>query len=502
LVDAVREMLLNGADPNAKDAVGRTPLHECLSLAGHSKTESFAHAALSIAERLMEAGALLNETSISGRSPLHEIFCKDQDNSKSSYIRDGSGNTTYKPSKIKDKDAIAQYRRLLVRNMLQWGADPYLKDRHGLAPIHYCARENMSGCLVEILRGGYDAGYPTAQGQTCLHFACKAGALKVIHLICRWDADYRFDRSIITRKDKKGTYPIQLLPSKALSKCFDTLWVCARLGDIVKTVEILNDFKKSRQALWSELESTEDDVDAMAMLRSSLNASNKGFKSTEQELWLLDGIDTKSRRSNWTALHACIVGQAEFEATKTCEGRPKINTSARKALELPPLAPQSSNSRLTLLGPPSKHENIIKQLLQNEAFVDGCDINCRSPLMYAAAADLPNVCKILFEAGADLQSKDLDGNTALHFAYMYGSKNSVAMLESLGADDKIDNNFGREPLFESGREKYFKPIFFSNAKKEKLSSSLDMGTTSSSTGSFKKNLNIDTYQDEKDSSVD
>jgi ankyrin repeat protein len=122
--------------------------------------------------------------------------------------------------------------------------------------------------------------------------------------------------------------------------------------------------------------------------------------------------------------------------------------------------------------------------------------------MYAAAADLPNVCKILFESGADLQSKDLDGNTALHFAYMYGSKNSVAMLESLGADDKIDNNFGREPLFESGREKYFKPIFFSNAKKEKISSSLDMETTSSSTSSFKKNLNIDTYQDEKDSSVD
>ena len=69
----------------------------------------------------------------------------------------------------------------------------------------------MSGCFVEILRAGYDAGYPTAQGQTCLHFASKAGALKVIHLICRWDADYRYDCSIITRNDKKGTYPIQVL---------------------------------------------------------------------------------------------------------------------------------------------------------------------------------------------------------------------------------------------------------------------------------------------------
>ena len=38
------------------------------------------------------------------------------------------------------------------------------------------------------------------------------------------------------------------------------------------------------------MESTEDDVDAMAMLRSSLNASMKGFKTQEQELWLLDGI--------------------------------------------------------------------------------------------------------------------------------------------------------------------------------------------------------------------
>ena len=107
-----------------------------MALAGHSKTDSFAHAALSIAERLMEAGAELNVTSISGRTPLHEIFCKDQDNPKPSF----SGDSTYKPSKVRDKDAIAQYRRLLVRNMLQWGADPYIKDRHGLASIHYCAR--------------------------------------------------------------------------------------------------------------------------------------------------------------------------------------------------------------------------------------------------------------------------------------------------------------------------------------------------------------------------
>jgi hypothetical protein len=64
-------------------------------------------------------------------------------------------------------------------------------------------------------------------------------------------------------------------------------------------------------------------------------------------------------------LHACIVGQAEFESTKTCEGRPKINTSARKALELPPLAPQSNNSKVTLLGPPSKHENILKHVKNN-----------------------------------------------------------------------------------------------------------------------------------------
>jgi ankyrin repeat protein len=51
-----------------------------------------------------------------------------------------------------DKKFMATKRAIYVRTLLQWGADPTLKDRSGNGAIHICVRENEALCLLEILR--------------------------------------------------------------------------------------------------------------------------------------------------------------------------------------------------------------------------------------------------------------------------------------------------------------------------------------------------------------
>ncbi len=503
LYPAVRELLRTpGNDVNKIDTVGRTPLHECLTLAGPGTTEPFAKAALGIAEELLSNGADINAISVSGRTPLHEVFCKSADNSNSSYSRlpSGNGEGYYSPVTAIDAAQLTSYKRLVVRAMLQWKADPLILDRHGLSPIHYCARENMAGCMVEILRAGYNGGHGSSSEQTPLHVACKAGAAKVIHLLCRWDADHRLHKCLIARKDKQGKLCTQMLATSTSPKCLETLWGVARSGSVAKTQEVLTRIKGSKDCLYEGVDSTNtaiathpthssdsaEEKDGMEDLTKSLEGAEKAIRRAkgdeskedaeelvnnheQRELWLLNGIDSKSRRMQWSALHACITGWAEFEAQFSLTGskasaksNSKLNLQARTALELPPLPPYPSTSVASAATPICNHRDTILLLLKNQAYVDSLDINCRTPLMYAACANLVDACRILVEAGAHVNSADLDGNTALHFAYMLGSSNAVSYLESINADSNVTNNSGRAPFEEAGRYSKVKNMFYSS----------------------------------------
>lgn len=86
LFATVKDMLANGADPNQADSVGRTALHECMSIVLTRCTNDVAgSSAVNIAKALIQAGADVNARSVCGRTPMHELFCKSQDESSGSF---------------------------------------------------------------------------------------------------------------------------------------------------------------------------------------------------------------------------------------------------------------------------------------------------------------------------------------------------------------------------------------------------------------------------------
>jgi ankyrin repeat protein len=430
-----------GGDLFGCDSVGRGPLHECAALVHSSNSIEVAM----IAETLISAGAQVNETSVSGRTALHELYCKTQDETVSCYSISFKGATSMFTQTIPSSVAVVKNRKQMTRSLLQFGANPLLLDRHGLAPIHYCAREDYADCMLEILRADSDGSFKSRQGQSPLHIACKAGAVKVITLLCRWDADSVPLRASITQQqDQRGKLSLNLIGSLS-SNCLETLWGSCRAGDVTRTSKIIikmRSYDKEGQALWEEVEESNASLHELATtlemtkVTETINKPDVSDRKTENkrnsnrvrlssggnELWLVDGIDSKSRRLRWTALHACIIGWAELKAStylsnKTRksdwnEGRKHTTKSLNSeessrvsdvlciALGLLPLSlsPHSMAQR----GPARvsmSHKDTLSLILKCHAFVDSLEINCRTPLHVAAICNLTEACSILLDAG-------------------------------------------------------------------------------------------------------
>lgn len=66
-------------------------------------------------------------------------------------------------------------------------------------------------------------------------------------------------------------------------------------------------------------------------------------------------------------------------------------------------------------------------------------------LIWAAGLN-PSLFITLYSQGGDVNAKDRDGNTALHWAILHKCKETIPMLLSAGADINAANNDGETPL--------------------------------------------------------
>jgi len=490
----LKDMLADAQDVNEGDLTGRTPLHECVSLlskfdnsggAGKSTPE-----ALQMLEALLNANADANRQTISGRSPLHELFCRGQNDAASSSSHGGIKVTTR--MRIPHREAFERARVAAVQLLLHWGADPLLPDRQGNTPLHHAARTNEKRCVTYMLLSlmkasggsglsssvdaGADAGadakgdkpVPTEyvcnpQGRTCMHMACQAGATEAAHLLARWDADTPL-MSFAVQQDKQLLRPVQLLPPSANANCLDTAWGLARAGDFKQLGQYLIRVKDGSPNGGTV---SGDDGAGGDIVQATVNP------------WLEDCVDCKSRRLKWTPLHCCVVGWAETRfASKSNNGSAKARalglTLPKKVVKLGGGSTRMNNNtyaRLTTdkngAGDASYYafKGTMAVLLLHKAYANCLDWQCRTPLMMAAAADLPHAAlEALVAGGAELDCKDLDGNTALHYAYAYGSMGASVWLEAKGASADAKNLRDYAPFELVGNMGHIQPPVFATQR--------------------------------------
>jgi ankyrin repeat protein len=125
------ELIEHGADINAKDRRGRTPLHLACGR-GHT----------TIVDLLLSRNAIVTQDR-GGYSPLHWAS--------------GNGQSEQ------------------VKKLVQFGADPNLRDRQKRTALHWAAQNDHTQIVIELLRSGADVNVKDKHGHTVLDTAILCG---------------------------------------------------------------------------------------------------------------------------------------------------------------------------------------------------------------------------------------------------------------------------------------------------------------------------------------
>jgi ankyrin repeat protein len=420
-IDPIKMLLSNGANVNAKDKFGWTPLHFATAQGSEE-----------LAKFLITAGGNINAKDTAGDTPLHQAADLGKDTLVRLFATNGADvNIKRKDGSTPLHVAAAKGRRISAEVLIAESADVEAKDSEGQTPLNAAVRFGQRDVIELLISKGADINTKNNNGETLLHISAANGDKDAVDLLVRKGVD-------VNAKDRWGWTPLQR---------------AARNGN-TEIVKLLISKGADVQA---------KDRDGTATLSMAAMAGNTDIA----ELLIMGGADINTKdRWEWTPLHyACWRDHrdtVEFLLSKGAD----INSKEEEGKT--PIAVAKSegcNEIVELLrargATESLHDAVIiedandlKRLIASGADVNAMDENGQTPLHVAASRGSKKMVELLIEKGARTEAKNISGQTALYDAVELRKVEIVKLLLALGADSRTIMTSGNTALHAAAAKGY------------------------------------------------
>jgi ankyrin repeat protein len=213
--DVVELLIANGADMNVKDKDGNAPGHVALGennrpilelLIANGANLDFIHLSayqgdLDKVRSFIEEGADVNAADFYGATPLHYAAVRGNKEVVELLISRGvQANTRDKNGITPQHFAAGEGHKDIVQILIANGADVNVKDIWGGPPLNYAADEGREAVVRLLLAKGADVNAADRWGSTALSFAKKRGHTEIVELLRKHGA--KEDKAEVTQDNR------------------------------------------------------------------------------------------------------------------------------------------------------------------------------------------------------------------------------------------------------------------------------------------------------------
>lgn len=453
-LEAVKLLIAKGADVNARVQGGGSYLTTLLGIA-------VGRAHFEIMETLMAAGANVNARDGPGRTPLHLALTSEYRQVVEAAMSEYPDVTAPQTEWDRYRAQAGEVRRTLavqiVRILCSHGADVNARDKEGITPLHWAAYHGARDVIELLMAQGADVNAPS-----------------------------RFDPN-------------------GHSVIWENRELRYRLGNgaVPLHAAVIRGHREAVEVLLAH--GSQLDVEDKAG-RTPLHHAAGGGKAEIVEFLLARGADVNAedRRGATPLVDALLGGHVKAARALVIGGAKRANIGdhmVKKQGDQPraaePLLHRAGREWAELLlangADPNERDDKGNTPLQaailagNEELAGlfvthGTDVNAKSQgnltaLHQAANRGWAGFVSVLLAEGAEPNARDNDGDTPLHIAARRGHPEVVKLLVAHGADAGIKNSRGYTPLDEASCRGQRSTVEFLAARTAGTAPSLPSGTT-------------------------
>lgn len=406
----VRKLLAQGADPNAKDKKGRTPLMEAAS-EGYTDTVRV----------LLENGADVNATDLVGWTALFWAAFSRRTDALRTLVAKGADVNAKDNERRTALFWAAQFGYTdTVRALLEKGAPANAKDSHGWTALMIAADLGHIDTVRALLEKGADVHARSKDGNTAQSLAEKYKYDNIVALLqnaARAPQDKSpNDTSGSTLAGSAGNSAGASVPAPGTKKANSpSAPVSPSITRAPSKSEILN--QKLLQAAGAG-----DTAEVLSLIRegAGVNASGATYGNTA----LIDA----AARGYTATVRVLLEKGGEVDATDNA-GRTALMEAAFGG-----------------------YTDTVRLLLEKGANVNAPDNEGWTPLFWAAFSRRSDTVRFLLEKGAGVDAKNKYEDNALIQAAYGGDTDTVVVLLDHHADINAKDDMGKTALIEAARQ--------------------------------------------------